>query len=172
MFVCFGTYSNRNGCEGGDVFQAYDKVTEMGGITTQWIYPYNEANTPCDTTKTRDYVATVTKINRILTEQEMIDYVLTKGTLSVVVAANSWMTYVSDIFSSCPVGDELIHGVNIVGVNVVEKYWLIRNNWGRGWGENGLMKLAMVSECAAATHIVSIAINLNNHFTCSPPLSP
>lgn len=171
MFVCFSTYSDRNGCDGGDQYQAYDKVTELGGITTDWRYPYNEANTFCDTTKS-NYVATVTKINRILTEQEMIDYVLTKGTLAVVVAGIPWFSYVSGIFSSCTSADELNHGVNIVGVNIVEKYWIVRNNWGPSWGENGWIKLAMVSDCAAATHIVSISISLNNHFTYSPPLSP
>jgi C1A family cysteine protease len=145
----------------------------MGGITTNWRYPYNEANSPCDYTKTINYVATVTKINRILTEQEMIDYVLTKGTLAVIVAAEPWFSYGSGIFSSCTSADELNHGVNIVGVNTLEKYWIVRNNWGSGWGENGWIRLAMVSECAAATtHIVSISIYLNNHFTYSPPLSP
>jgi C1A family cysteine protease len=177
LFVCFSTYreGEGGGCFGGDQYHVYGKVMEMGGITTEKLYPYNvadnKANSPCDRTKT-NYVATVIKINRILTEQEMIDYVLTTGTLSVDVSGSGWKSYVSGIYSSCPSGSKIDHAVNIVGVNVVERYSIVRNSWGRRWGEDGWMKLAMVSECAAATHIVSISISLNNHFVCYPPLSP
>jgi cysteine peptidase A len=75
----------------------------------------------------------------------MIDYVLSKGTLSVAVDATLWGSYRGGIFSSCTQPIKLNHGVNIVGVNTVERYWIIRNSWGSWWGENGYMRLAMVS---------------------------
>jgi hypothetical protein len=60
----------------------------MGGITTtNSKYLYDEAISPCDKAKANS-VVTVIKINRILTEQEMTDYVLTRGTLAVSVAAS------------------------------------------------------------------------------------
>ena len=29
------------------------------------------------------------------------------------------------------------HGVTIVGYNDDYEYWICKNSWGKGWGENG-----------------------------------
>jgi Papain family cysteine protease len=75
----------------------------------------------------------------------MIDFVLNKGTLAVALDASLWGSYRGGIFSSCTSSIKINHGVNIVGVNTVERYWIIRNSWGPWWGEKGYMRLAMVS---------------------------
>jgi C1A family cysteine protease len=125
-------------------------VARVGGITFADFYPYDlSASTTCDTAK-NDYTVTVNSWHEMSGEmdgeKQMIDHVLAKGTLSVAVDASLWHSYRGGIFSSCtgkPVNFN--HGVNIVGVNTVERYWIIRNSWGSWWGENGYMRLAMVS---------------------------
>jgi cathepsin L len=125
-------------------------VTKVGGITFADFYPYDlSLPLACDTAK-NDYTVTVASYYEFTgdneDEKQMIDYVLAKGTLSVAVDATLWHSYRGGIFSSCtgkPVNFN--HGVNIVGVNTVERYWIIRNFWGTWWGENGYMRLAMVS---------------------------
>jgi cathepsin L len=120
-------------------------VAKVGGITFADFYPYDlSASMTCDTTKT-DFTVTVASWHEVEGEQAMIDYVLNKGTLSVAVDATLWGSYRGGIFSSCTQPIMFNHGVNIVGVNTVERYWIIRNSWGSWWGENGYMKLAMVS---------------------------
>jgi Papain family cysteine protease len=114
-------------CDGGHPYDAYDKVKELGGITTtNWKYLYDETIPPCDKAKANS-VVTIREVKNILTEQEMIDYVLKKRTLAVFVAAQGFGLYVSGIYSSCTSEDYINHAVNIVGVNVVEKYWIVRN---------------------------------------------
>jgi Papain family cysteine protease len=125
-------------------------VTKVGGITFADFYPYDlSLPLACDTTKT-DFTVTVTGWSELNSEQAMIDYVLNKGTLSVAVDATLWGSYRGGIFSSCTQPIMLNHGVNIVGVNTVERYWIIRNSWGTWWGENGYMRLAMVSSSIRA----------------------
>jgi cathepsin L len=126
-------------------------VKFVGGITFADLYPYNIPTTTCDTSK-KDYTVTVTNWHRLADEQAMIDYVLAKGTLSVVVDATLWGPYRSGIFSNCGSTPSINHAVNIVGVNVDEGYWIIRNSWGTWWGDKGYMKLALVSINASLSH--------------------
>ena len=75
----------------------------------------------------------------------MVNHILNGNTLSVYVDGSTWFAYQSGIFTDCGPQYTLNHAVNIVGVNTVERYWVIRNTWGTEWGNRGYMKLAMVS---------------------------
>ena len=126
---------------------AYNGVKDAGGITFEDFYPYNitDGVSPvCDLTK-NDYTVTVDSWYAIQRrEQEMIDYVLTKGPLTAIVDASSWSFYINGTFAGCPAKFKINHGIQIVGVNVEDGYWIIRNSWGPDWGDNGYMKLALV----------------------------
>lgn len=73
---------------------------------------------------------------------------LQKGPMSIAVAAGNdcWRYYESGILSednNCPGG--LDHGVVIIGLNDSgeKPYWIIQNSWGRGWGNNGYIWIAV-----------------------------
>jgi len=73
--------------------------------------------------------------------------IATKGPVSVTVAAN-WGMYGGGIFnggcksSSCA----LDHGVVAVGYDSSDGYWLVRNSWGSGWGEDGYIRLTRAND--------------------------
>ena len=121
---------------------AFGAVAKAGGVTYSSSYPYDIAARKCDTTK-NDYVVTVTGYHRVEGQQNMINHVLNGGTLAVAVDASAMGQYKSGIFSSCP-SAAANHAMQIVGVNVDEGYWIIRNSWGNWWGDLGYMKLALV----------------------------
>ena len=124
---------------------AFGYVARAGGITTEALYPYDPTTSFCDTSK-NNYAVTVTMAYRVEGEANMINQVLAGKTLSVAVDANQWGSYESGIFSGCSDIHNVNHAVNIVGVNLDEGYWIIRNSWGSWWGDNGYMKLALVRE--------------------------
>jgi C1A family cysteine protease len=129
-------------CNGGFYTNAFDYVTDAGGVVFDSAYPYNTTVLQCDTTK-NDYAVTVTSWNRVEGQQAMIDHVLGGGTLAVAIDSSNMEFYKSGIFSGC---DQAVedHAVQIVGVNVDEGYWIMRNSWGTKWGEKGYLKLALV----------------------------
>jgi C1A family cysteine protease len=71
---------------------------------------------------------------------------LTGRPVSVAVDAGRWSGYVSGIFNNC--GQNVNHGVLLVGAT--DSYWIIKNSWGKRWGENGFMRLARGNTCAIA----------------------
>lgn len=127
---------------------ALDYVMGAGGVTSQNSYPYDLTKTTCDKSKNQ-YVVAVTGYNQLHCENDMINHVLTVGTITVVIDMTQAGYYKSGIYANCdPAKVTPNQAVNIVGVNVKEGYWIIQSTWGPWWGENGYMKLALVSKCA------------------------
>ena len=145
--LCLCSTYDYDGCFGGFMLTAFGYVARVGGITTEAKYPYDITTSYCDTSK-NDYAVTVTMAYRVEGEAAMIQQVLAGKTLSVAVDANQFGSYRSGIFTGCSDILDVNHAVNIVGVNVDEGYWIIRNSWGTGWGDNGYMKLALVRKNA------------------------
>ena len=141
--ICLRSTYDYDGCFGGFPLTGCYYVRGAGGITTEALYPYDVDAQSCDTKKNK-YAVTVTNAYRVDGEQAMINQVLSGRTLSVAVDANQWGRYQSGIFSGCSAIINVNHAVNIVGVNVPEGYWIIRNSWSQWWGDNGYMKIALV----------------------------
>jgi cathepsin H len=148
LFLFCSTY-DRNGCLAGEVLEAFKYVHNNGGITTDAEYPIVPGASysvyqKCDLKK-KNYTVTVDMTYRIKGEYKMMMYVLSGGTLAVDIDAATWSNYKSGIYSDCSTNFTINHAVNIVGVNVTGKYWIVRNSWGTKWGDKGFMKIQLVS---------------------------
>lgn len=75
--------------------------------------------------------------------QPLLDAVTTEGPVVVSVSADGWTSYQSGIFDSCNRDATINHAVLLVGYGVEgnTKYWLVRNSWGRDWGEQGYIRV-------------------------------
>ena len=131
-------------CRGGMVIDAYYYVrSQSNGVTYDSMYPYNISARTCDVTK-YNYAVTVTDLTRVRGEQAMVNHVLGGGTLTASIDASTWGSYKRGVFTNCRSQLTINHAVQIVGVNVTGRYWILRNSWGSRWGDNGYMKLALV----------------------------
>jgi len=64
--------------------------------------------------------------------------------LAAVKSAGPFQDYGGGVFSGCYPGNSIDHAISVVGYGTEggEPYWLIKNSWGTGWGDNGYIKLA------------------------------
>eukprot|EP01133_Synstelium_polycarpum_P002333 gene2333-2647_t len=133
------------GCGGGDPMNAYQYVTNAGGIASDASYPYTAADGNCYANNTakvvqiNGYGYASTKGN----ETEFKQAIAARGPLSICVDAETWMSYQSGVVNTnCP--DSLDHCVQVVGYDVDESqpnapvpYYIVRNSWGVSWGQSG-----------------------------------
>jgi C1A family cysteine protease len=141
----YGSYPQ--GCNGGWQEAAYDYIKWTGGVVTDSSYPYTSGQSgltgTCQAGSLRNKRLTISSYTEVSGESAMINYVLGTGPLSVSIAASVWSTYTGGVLSSCD--SNLNHAVQAVGVDTANGYWIVRNQWGTGWGENGYIRLALVS---------------------------
>merc|ERR1719174_2226797 len=68
--------------------------------------------------------------------------------VSVLVEADKsvFQMYRSGIFDNTACGTNLDHATLVVGYGseAGQEYWIMKNSWGLGWGEDGYMRLAIV----------------------------
>jgi cathepsin O len=71
---------------------------------------------------------------QMTTEADMANYVCETGTLSVVVDASAWQTYVGGVMQASSCGTSTDHAVTAIGMNESAQSWIVQNQWGAPWG--------------------------------------
>jgi len=136
-----------DGCQGGWMDKAIEWVVTNRGIDSETDYPYTSGTGItglCKEDKRTKYVASFSKVVEIAhTEVAIADYLAKSGPVSIGVDASSgWQTYAGGIMRDC-FGTQIDHGVLAVGYGSsgATPYWIVKNSWGRSWGESGYIRL-------------------------------
>ncbi|XP_050218740.1 senescence-specific cysteine protease SAG39-like [Mercurialis annua] len=134
------------GCEGGSMEDAYKFIINNRGITTELKYPYKGADGKCDTRTVTSRIVKITGYQKVPAnnEEELMKAVANQPvSVAIDAGAKTFQFYKSGIYSgSC--GSDVNHGVLAVryGRTKTEiKYWLVKNSWGRKWGEKGFVRM-------------------------------
>ncbi|XP_073682559.1 procathepsin L-like [Garra rufa] len=155
---CSGSYGNK-GCDGGLPDQAFKYIEFNGGLDTEESYPYEGIDDQCRFSLST-VGATCTGYVDIPSEDEsaLQEAVATIGPISVGIDAlhDNFKHYESGIYDepACSSSD-INHGVLVVGYGSLsgKDYWIVKNSWGKEWGEEGyiLMSRNKNNQCGIAT---------------------
>lgn len=124
---------------------AFKYLISVGGQERTSDYPYKAVDQKCNFASAK----TVGKISKYADVPKndcktLLTYG-TQGPTSVAIAANAIMNYNSGVFSNPACGTGLNHGVTLVGFghddNLKKDFYLVRNSWGAGWGEQGYIRM-------------------------------
>jgi len=130
------------GCEGGWTYAAYEYVQSVGGIEFYKDYPYTAESESCTFNKA-DIFRNITGWGYVTeggSEDDMANWLVNKGPLSVCVDASSWSGYeAGTIMTASNCGDSVDHCVQVTGIDVQQgtPVWNVRNSWGTDWGNDG-----------------------------------
>jgi len=116
-------------------------------------YPYESGTTQrdgsCDYDSSEGFVSASNYTYVDENDVEAMKAALAQQPLSVAVEAGSstWNSYRKGILNSTLCGTSPNHAVLAVGYGEQDgqEFWLIKNSWGTGWGEDGYIRLAIVN---------------------------
>lgn len=133
------------GCNGGYMDKAFEFIKKTGGLTTEEEYPYRGSSGTCDKGKGKNHVVTISGYERVPANNEKsLQSAVANQPVSVAIDASGYefQLYSHGIFTG-QCGKQLNHGVTAVGYGEKDgmKYWLVKNSWGSGWGEQGYIRL-------------------------------
>ena len=143
--------TNNYGCDGGWfafpwLCGTLGKCGGTGAIL-ETDYPYTATDggcQPCDQ-HTHRYLGYgfeyVSSGHNVPDTDDIKSAIYTYGPVAAAVYVDSaFHSYSGGIFRGSASG-QCNHSIVLVGWNDAEGYWILRNSWGTGWGENGYMRI-------------------------------
>ncbi|XP_053320735.1 uncharacterized protein LOC128492265 [Spea bombifrons] len=156
------------GCCGGFPVDALAYVTQHG-IMRSKDYEYVEKKYVCSFNEDKAIRLNVTKYYTLPGEDNMAASVAFNGPITIGIAASDdFMLYKEGIFDG-ECAEEANHAIIIVGYGTEkskddeeeQEYWIIKNSWGKEWGEEGFAKVKRnVNMC----NIAEVAASLDFSF--------
>ena len=140
------TRGEDQGCEGGEMEDAFEVIIRNHGIASESTYPYRGDDGTCNTAKETSYAATISGYEIVpANKKQALRKAVANQPVSVSIDAggSAFQFYSSGIFTG-DCGTELDHGVTAVGYGTSKdgtNCWLIKNSWGTGWGEKGYIRM-------------------------------
>jgi len=130
-------------CDGGNLNADYLQST---GLPPASYYPYTATDGSCSDAKAgwQDHTDKIGSWNSVSQDLDSLKSALAKyGPLPIAFTVyEDFMHYKTGVYSYAT-GKQLGgHGVLLVGYDDDGQYFIVKNSWGPGWGENGFFKIA------------------------------
>jgi C1A family cysteine protease len=133
-----------HGCNGGQMEGAFKYVSQYGQCALS-AYPYTAKDGTCQKCSSVVSISACADVEP--NNQLALKTAVAKQPVSIAIEADTryFQFYSGGVLTSSNCGNELDHGVLIVGYGADEsgqKYWLVKNSWSNTWGENGYVRIA------------------------------
>jgi cathepsin L len=154
---CSASYGN-DGCNGGLMDYAFQYV-EANGLCSEQDYPYKAVTGTCQSSSCTPQLAAGRLYSYTdVPEGDETDLgpAVYQQPVSIAIEADSsaFQFYSSGVFNDPGCGEQLDHGVLIVGYGQTtsgQQYWKVKNSWGNTWGEAGyILMIRGKNECGLA----------------------
>ena len=137
--------SYNDGCNGGLMDYAFEFIINNGGIDSEADYPYKGIDGRCDQNRKNAKVVSIDKYEDVTPYNEKaLQKAVVSQPISIAMegSGTAFQLYTSGIFTG-KCGTALDHGVLIVGYGTEngKDYWIVRNSWGKEWGEEGYIRM-------------------------------
>ncbi|KAI4384053.1 hypothetical protein MLD38_009824 [Melastoma candidum] len=162
-----------SGCHGGLMTNAYRYLMEAGGLQEESTYPYTAKRGECKFNQDKIAVKVANFTTIAVDEEQIAAHLVKQGPLAVGLNAIFMQTYIGGV--SCPIicGKRWVnHGVLLVGYGSKgysilrlgnRPYWIMKNSWGKRWGEHGYYRLCRgQGMCGMNTMVSSVLVNSGN----------
>jgi len=136
--------TSNDGCDGGWPIDAL-KYVQKKGIEEEQTYPYHASKGKCQysSSKVKMNVKEVKSFTP-RNEFQIMNAIQQYGPISICLDATKFDYYNKGIMngSGCRAG-AADHAVAIVGWGEEgsTKYWIVKNSWGKSWGESGYVRI-------------------------------
>ncbi len=140
------------GCNGGWFAHDYHEWKippgeNAAGAVYESSFRYQAADVPCNGPYTHQeqiadwaYVGNDSSVPSVDAIKQAI---YSHGPVAAAVCVdNAFQLYDGGIFAPRQKCNNINHAIVLVGWNDDGGYWILRNSWGSGWGENGYMRIA------------------------------
>lgn len=148
MVDCVPLLQTDNAGCGGGYLDSVSLYAVRYPVAEEAAYPYTAKEGACTEAK---FMSSPYKITSYVFISDCVTLTNTLLSLRAVgvcmVIDSKWMSYKSGVIPDCSSTKEGGHCVLLMGAKsdgtstVSENYWLIRNSWGKSYGEYGFMKL-------------------------------
>lgn len=152
-----------NTCSGGDIDAALRYVAASGGLQPEAAYAYSGQQGACRSGGVKpnsDASVGAPRWARLYGDEGALQELAVSQPVAVALEVSDpdFRHYRSGVYagsSSC--GQRLNHAVTVVGYGADgggQEYWVLKNQWGTGWGEGGYMRVARGNgaNCGIATY--------------------
>ncbi len=136
------------GCSGGYPNVSLWNIQYNGGVVDENCFPYTATNNACSNicpdSSNRSWTITGSQSAGSPTNAQLEQMLIDNGPLTILVDASQWYYYGGVLTCTSP-STYMDHAVVLVGYNdtgnTSTSYWIIKNSWGSGWGENGYIRV-------------------------------
>jgi len=134
------------GCSGGGFTNVAFSYAEKTGLVDEECFPYQAEKVSC-AQKCADWQQRAQKIQgwqivSLLPNKNKIMDALQNGPVATsFIVYDDFYYYSGGVYTTVIGYATGMHVVSIVGYNKAQRYWICKNSWGDGWGEDGYFRI-------------------------------